>query len=403
MNNWKDCVLADLGEIVGGATPSTKNESYYGGDVAWITPKDLSASQGRFIRRGERNITRDGLKSCSTWLMPSHSVLFTSRAPIGYVAIAENEVCTNQGFKSVVPNADTDYLFLYYLLVHNRDRIENMGSGTTFKEVSGSVMKGITVSVPSDIEEQRAIARVLGSLDDKIENNTKINNHLEQIAQAIFKSWFVDFEPFGGEMPSDWREGTISDLGNVISGSTPSKAKPEYYTEHGIAWITPKDLSVNKSKFIAHGADDITELGLRNSSARLMPRGTVLFSSRAPIGYIAIASDEISTNQGFKSIVPKESVGTAFIYYFLIRNLQTIENMASGSTFKEVSGTTMKGIPAVIPDNDTLRHFQEECIPIFEKQELLEAENAQLAALRDTLLPRLMSGELSVPNLGDAK
>ena len=108
------------------------------------------------------------------------------------------------------------------------------------------------------------------------------------MAQAIFKSWFVDFEPWGGEMPENWREGTISDFGEVVGGSTPSKAKPEYYTKHGIAWITPKDLSVNKNKFIAHGADDITELGLCNSSARLMPRGTVLFSSRAPICYIAM-------------------------------------------------------------------------------------------------------------------
>ena len=226
-----------------------------------------------------------------------------------------------------------------------------------------------------------------------------VNHHLEQMAQAIFKSWFVDFEPFGGVMPVDWREGTISDLGDVIGGSTPSKAKPEYYTEHGIAWITPKDLSVNKSKFIAHGADDITELGLRNSSARLMPRGTVLFSSRAPIGYIAIASSEVCTNQGFKSIVPKANVGTAFIYYFLIENLQAIEVMASGSTFKEVSGSTMKGVPVVVPDDDTLRRFQKECAPIFANQELLEAENTHLAEIRDTLLPRLMSGEVSVTDL----
>ena len=230
-----------------------------------------------------------------------------------------------------------------------------------------------------------------------------VNHHLEQMAQAIFKSWFVEFEPFGGVMPDDWREGTISDLGDVIGGSTPSKAKPEFYTENGIAWITPKDLSVNKSKFITHGADDITELGLRNSSARLMPRGTVLFSSRAPIGYIAIASDEVCTNQGFKSVVPKANVGTAFIYYFLIQNLETIESMASGSTFKEVSGSTMKGIPAIIPDDDTLRRFQEECTPIFEKQELLEAENAHLAEIRNSLLPRLMSGELSVADFGDTK
>jgi type I restriction enzyme S subunit len=299
----------------------------------------------------------------------------------------------------------SDKDFIYYLAMSPilRDKaIKSMVGSSGRQRVQQSVMNDIELLAPP-LEEQKEVGRTLRALDDKIANNTKINNHLEQMARAIFKSWFVDFEPFGGVMPDDWQEGTISDLGEVIGGSTPSKAKPEYYTENGIAWITPKDLSVNKNKFIAHGADDITELGLRNSSARLMPRGTVLFSSRAPIGYIAIASGEVSTNQGFKSVVPKESVGTAFIYYFLIENLQTIENMASGSTFKEVSGTTMKSIPAVIPDVDTLNRFQEECTSIFEKQELLEAENAHLAEIRDSLLPRLMSGELSVLELETAK
>jgi type I restriction enzyme S subunit len=188
MNIWKNCILADLGEIVGGATPSTRNENYYGGDIPWITPKDLSTIQSRFIHRGERNITIAGLKSCSARLMPPHSVLFTSRAPIGYVAIAENEVCTNQGFKSIVPNNTTDYLFLYYLLVYNRQKIENMGSGTTFKEISSSVMKQISVSVPTDIEEQRAISRILGVFDSTIENNTKINHHLPPTKPATESS-----------------------------------------------------------------------------------------------------------------------------------------------------------------------------------------------------------------------
>jgi type I restriction enzyme, S subunit len=176
--NWKECTLADLGEIVGGSTPSTKNIDYYNGEIAWITPKDLSDLQGRFIARGERNITVDGLNSCSSRLIPTHSILFTSRAPIGYVAIAENELCTNQGFKSIIPNADTDYLFLYYLLLYNRNIIENMGSGTTFNEVSSSVMRRVTVFVPTNIAEQRAIARILDALDAQIENNTKINHHL---------------------------------------------------------------------------------------------------------------------------------------------------------------------------------------------------------------------------------
>ena len=294
--------------------------------------------------------------------------------------------------------------FLYYILSDDKffDYATVTGKGTKMPRGDKSaIMRYVVPNIP--IEGQKKIADTLSILDARIAENKKINHHLEQMAQAIFKSWFVDFEPFGGTMPSGWREGTISDLGDVIGGSTPSKAKPEYYTKHGIAWITPKDLSINKSKFIEHGMDDITDLGLHNSSAKSMPRGTVLFSSRAPIGYIAVARGPVCTNQGFKSVVPKTNIGTAYIYYFLIENLEYIENMASGSTFKEISGSIMKGIPAIIPTDDILQRFQDKCTPIFEQQELLEAENVRLAELRDTLLPRLMSGELSVADLGDGK
>lgn len=179
MGNWKTCTISDLGTVVGGATPSTKKkENYEGGTIPWITPKDLAGFSGRYISRGERNITDQGLNNCSAQLMPKHTVLFSSRAPIGYIAIASQEVCTNQGFKSVVPNKDTDYMFLYYLLKYNKDKIEKLGSGTTFKEVSGKTMRGIEVSVPETLEEQHRIASVLSAFDDKIEKNTEINENL---------------------------------------------------------------------------------------------------------------------------------------------------------------------------------------------------------------------------------
>ena len=199
------------------------------------------------------------------------------------------------------------------------------------------------VNLPS-LEQQNKAASLLASLDDKIELNERINHNLEQQCDALYRRLFVD------EANSDWLVSTISGLGDVIGGSTPSKARPEYYCEDGIAWITPKDLSLCKDKFISHGADDITPLGLENSSARIMPRGTVLFSSRAPIGYIAIAKNDVCTNQGFKSIVPFTHIGTAFVYFFLKNNLEAIEGRASGSTFMEVSGSIMKSIPATIPD-----------------------------------------------------
>ena len=179
MDNWKTCTIADLGTVVGGATPSTKDSANYDrGDISWITPKDLAGFSGRFISHGERNITEQGLKSCSTQLMPAHTVLFSSRAPIGYIAIAEKEVCTNQGFKSVVPNENTDYMFLYYLLKYNKEKIEHLGSGTTFKEVSGNTMRGLEVVVPESLEEQKRIASVLSAVDSKIEINREINDNL---------------------------------------------------------------------------------------------------------------------------------------------------------------------------------------------------------------------------------
>ena len=186
MGKWRTCTIGDLGTVVGGATPSTKRvENYDGGTIAWITPKDLAGFSGRFIFCGERCITEQGLKSCSTQLVPAHTVLFSSRAPIGYIAIAGQDVCTNQGFKSVVPNESTDYMFLYYLLKYSKDKIENLGSGTTFKEISGSTMRGIEVFVPEAVEEQRRIASILSMLDDKIEKNIAVKREFTAASSRI--------------------------------------------------------------------------------------------------------------------------------------------------------------------------------------------------------------------------
>ena len=289
----------------------------------------------------------------------------------------------------------SDPQFIYYLATSPWFRniaIKSMVGSSGRQRVQQSVLDDLVLNVPP-LEEQKKISSFLCVLDQKIALNNEINDNLEQQAQAYFQELFVD------NADPAWTLGTISDLGTVVGGSTPSKSNPEYYTEDGIAWITPKDLSINKAKFISHGENDITELGLKNSSASIMPEGTVLFSSRAPIGYIAIASDEVTTNQGFKSVVPKPAIGTAYVYYFLKHNLPVIEGMASGSTFKEVSGSTMKNVPAVIPDTETLTYFNDFCAPIFAHQRILEEQNQSLVALRDSILPKLMSGEIDVSGI----
>ena len=320
-------------------------------------------------------------------------ILITSEAPFGQIFYwdSDEKIVLSQRLFCIRVNPKYDARFIYYYMTTSAFQGELAGrsTGTTVIGLRQPELMKCIIHIPSG-ENQHRIASILASIDAKISSNQKINDNLEQQAQSYFQELFVD------NASPEWTTGTISDLGTVVGGSTPSKSKPEYYTESGIAWITPKDLSINKSKFVSHGENDITELGLKNSSAAIMPEGTVLFSSRAPIGYIAIAAGEVTTNQGFKSVVPKPEIGTPFVYFFLKNTLPVIEGMASGSTFKEVSGSTMKNVPAVIPDAETLAKFSDFCAPIFEQQRTLEEQNQSLAKLRDSLLPKLMSGEIDV-------
>lgn len=280
-------------------------------------------------------------------------------------------------------------------------------------EFNKSKVQQLPIVLPT-IEEQEKIVDILSSLDNKIELNNEMNKTLEEMAQSIFKRWFVDFEfpnedgetykSSGGEMvdselgmiPKGWEVKTIGDIGDVISGGTPSTKNEEYYGGD-ISWITPKDLSGYDRKFISKGERSITEIGLQKSSAKLLPRGTVLFSSRAPIGYVAIAQQEVCTNQGFKSIVcNKDIINNNYIYYFLKYNKENIENVSSGSTFKEISGTHMKNIKIIVPIKNILDKFNG-VIESFDK--LLDKNYMDidiLTEVRDNLLPKLMSGEIKV-------
>lgn len=274
--------------------------------------------------------------------------------------------------------------FVYYLL----QTIPWQGY-TTASAVPGVNRNHVNlcpVKIP-DKATQDAIVEVLDSIVDKIALNNQLNDYLEQCLLARYDHLFRGAGTYNG---------TISDIGDVVGGATPSKKRPEYYCHEGIGWITPKDLSNTTNKFVAHGADDITRVGFDSCSIKKLPAGTVLFSSRAPIGYIAIASDEVTTNQGFKSIVPHKEIGTAFVYCFLVRNKDRIADAGSGTTFPEVSGKTMAGIELTLPNINLCAKFEEWASPLLEEQRHLEDENRQLEDLRDTLLPKLMSGEIDV-------
>ena len=388
MKEWKECTIADLGEVVGGATPSTrKPENYENGDIAWITPKDLSTFNGRFIFRGERNITEIGLKSCSTRLLPPNTVLFSSRAPIGYVAIAAKEMCTNQGFKSVIPNADTDYMFLYYLLKYNRDSIENMGSGTTFKEVSGNTMKSIKVRVPVDKEEQRRIGAILSAIDDRIEQNTAINENLEQQAQALFKAWFVDFEPFGGVMPDDWRMGTLSE----ICGYSKDKVDIDDLTLD--TYYSTENMQPNRQ-----GAVQATTLPtIKQTTA--CKKGDVLISNIRPyFKKILYCFSDCGCSTDVLCFVPNKTDYSAFLYCALYAD-KFFDYMVAGSKGTKMPRGDKQQImvyPICIPSAEYIEKFNQAVAPMLETVYTNRIEANNLANLRDTLLPKLMNGEIDV-------
>ena len=384
MTEWIERKISDIGTVVGGATPSTKKpENYDDGDIAWITPKDLSTFTGRYIERGERNITEIGLKSCSTQMLPKNTVLFSSRAPIGYVAIAANEVCTNQGFKSVVPNENTDPLFLFYLLKYNRDKIEGMGSGTTFKEVSGNTMKNIVVNIPNDKSVQEKIANILGSIDDKIEKNEQINNNLEQQAQAIYQRMFID------NASSDWEEGTLSDIADITMGQSPSGSS---YNEDGNGTIFFQGLA---------------EFGFRFPTVRLYttePKrmactNDTLMSVRAPVGDLNVSHTDCCIGRGLAAIHSKNNHQSFVLYTMFSLKKQLDVFNGEGTVFGSINRISLNDMPLIIPSSDKLDEFEALVAPMDAAIRNNYDEICRLEQLRDSLLPKLMSGELDVSDI----
>ena len=388
MAEWVERKISDIGTVVGGATPSTKKpENYEGGKIAWITPKDLSTFSGRYIERGERNITEIGLKSCSTQLLPPNTVLFSSRAPIGYVAITANEVCTNQGFKSVIPNENTDPLFLFYLLKYNKDKIEGMGSGTTFKEVSGNTMKNIVVNVPTDKKVQEKIAAILGSIDDKIEENEQINNNLEQQAMALYENTFCT--------PSNiaMKHISLSDLMDYSGGSQPPASKFIFIKRDGyIRFVQIRDYDTDSH---------ITYIPESAKNKLCEEHDIMIARYGASLGRICFGING-AYNVALAKVFPKKSYFREFLRCYLSSRTfyEGINNKGGRSAQAGFNQSDINSFELDFPiDEDIVQKFENTVAPMFEQRLQLRKENQRLASLRDTLLPKLMSGELDVSDI----
>lgn len=309
---------------------------------------------------------------------------------------------------------DPEYLMMWFRRPEFDRYARFMSHGSTREAFDWDEMCETELPVPS-IEKQREIVKEYNTIVNRIKLNEQLNQKLEETAQAIYKHWFVDFDfptkngnPYkssGGklvydvgldkEVPEEWATGTLELLGEIVGGATPSKNNSEYWTtkDTEIRWISPKDLTKENYKFIDRGEHFITALGYKKASTKLMPANSVLFSSRAPIGILGITTRELCTNQGFKSIVPFETVGCHYVYYFLKYNTNDIADQGSGTTFSEVSGAIMKEYPAYLPSADLLNKFSRKIEKIFTHQKNIESSNKVLKRLKSTLLSKMSKVE----------
>lgn len=278
------------------------------------------------------------------------------------------------------------------------------------------------VRVPNDYDCQKKIASYLSKLDKKISLNTDINNTLEQMAQAIFKSWFVDFDPVKAKMngeqpegmdaataslfpekldsdtglPEGWKLSDIGDEVAVVGGGTPSKKNDDFWVAGHIHWTSPKDLSGVQDKVLLDTASKVTEAGLKKISSGLLPVDTVLLSSRAPVGYLALAKVPMAINQGYIAMKCEKQLPPEFVLQWCVHRMDEIKQRASGSTFAEISKKSFKPISVVVPSSEVLSVYRKVVKPLYDAITSNARQNEQLSTLRDILLPKLLSGEVNL-------
>ena len=374
--------ISEIGTVVGGGTPSTKNPDYWGGDIPWISPKDLTDYKSVYISKGENFLTEKGLKS-GTRLLPKNTLLFSSRAPIGYVALAANPICTNQGFKSIVcDEKQVVPLYLYYYMKANLDYIKLFGTGATFPEISGKTMGKIKVEIFKSLDVQHRIASILSTYDTLIENNTKRIRLLEKMAENLYKEWFVRFRFPGHEnvemengLPKGWKRGSLSDVCEFKRGKN----------------ITSSEMEEGNVLVISAGL----EPSGYHSCSNVRGVNVTMSSSGANAGYIAIHYSDIWAADC--SYIKEATTDNIYYVYELLNNIRNvINNFQRGAAQPHVYPKDVNRIKLILPSKELMLKANGRLEIMHNEIYNFQKQNSLLARQRDLLLPRLMSGKLEV-------
>ncbi len=419
LSEWGFLTIDKVANVVGGGTPKSSDPNNFSGNIPWITPKDLSNLQQRTVSRGQRNLSKKGLSACSACVSPANSVLLSTRAPVGYLAISKNPSATNQGIKSLIPRKGFDYQFLYYWLKSNINELHRHATGSTFQELTAKSLKQIQINLPQSISEQRVISHALGALDDKIDVNRRMNHTLESIAKALFKSWFIDFDPVQAKI-----QGRDTGLPKEIEDLFPSQMVdseigliPEGWSFWPVAELAEcrrKNLTPYKQpdtvfeyySYPAYSAGQIpfSELGSSiKSSKYLLPLNSVLLGKLDPMKQKIWfpnnpdSNPQIATTE-FLPFTPLKGIGRALIYQLFKSDRfgSVYKGMVTGTSHQRVPLDAILRITCMAGSISIFDKFERIVFPMLMKVLSNRMEIARLVNLRDTLLPKLISGDLRI-------
>jgi type I restriction enzyme S subunit len=382
-----DVALGDCCEIISGSTPSRLISEYWNGDINWFTPKDLSGIKSKYVTASPEKITQSGIDSCSAKLLPPHSLLLSSRAPIGHIAISTIEACTNQGFKSLVPNGNVNVEYLFYAIKKIIPQLQDLGNGATFKEISKATLSRVTIPLPP-LAEQQKIASILDAVDSLRQKDQQLIEKYTALSQSLFLEMFGD--PVTN--PMGWKMGTSIQYCKCI---VPGRDKPKNFSGE-IPWVTTNDLNrltyTDKSKKnIGLTDEEIVEV-----RAKIIPVNSVILTCVGDLGVISINSSPVVINQQLHSFqCDNINISPIFMMYVLSYQTPYMYKMASSTTVPYMNKTVCNNIPMIYPPITLQTQFAERIQAIEAQKQLALASLKKSEDLFNSLLQRAFKGELT--------
>jgi type I restriction enzyme S subunit len=378
-----------------------------------IMPKNIIS--GRISTKDIARVGEEHVLRLSQHRLEVGDIVYGRRGDIGrHAFIRESErgwLCGTGCLRISLGNSVVNPKFLHYYLNQEDviDWITKQAVGSTMPNLNTAILRSVPVTFPP-LSSQSKIAVILSAYDNLIENNLRRIKILEEMAKNLYREWFVKFRFPGhqkarfidsplGRIPEGWEVKDVQNTFAILGGGTPSKAVSEYWVEGTINWYSPSDLTATGSMFMVHSSKQISEFGLKKSSAQLFPAFSVMMTSRATLGVIAINTTEACTNQGFITCIPSERFPLYTLYHWLKENVEYFISLGSGATFKEITKGVFKTIELVVPAQDIVIHFEDTVRPFALQVLNLQRKNTTLRRTRDLLLPKLISGQVDVSEL----